>query len=180
MIVIDFVVRALAIVGSFAIGAVFTHWRWHRIAHKWYKDQKLPPWVEWLSRALGGTIFAIIAYWATFGGGGPGMGGTGGWFGGSQPYRAPDGGKDVTKDKDKEKEKDKLKDDKKEPPQREFQLRDSTKFVFFAATGKKEAVGKEAYKVEQFKEGARVVVIADGGGRATEVRVGTPAQEPKK
>lgn len=114
MMVIDFLVRSLAIVGAFAVGAWLTHAVWNRIARKWYKDQKLPDGVAWLARVLGGTVFAIIAYWAVHGGGGPGLGGTGGWFGGSGPYQPS--AKDMEPTKEKEKGKDTGKQDKKEPP----------------------------------------------------------------
>jgi len=60
----------------------------------------------------------------------------------------------------------------KAPEDREFQLGEATKFVFYSGGAKKEATGKEAYKNEQFKEGAEVAIVGDGKGKALEVRVG--------
>jgi hypothetical protein len=69
---------------------------------------------------------------------------------------------------------------KPEPPQREFTLGAATRFVFLTGAKKTEVTRQEAYKHEQLKEGARVAVVTDGVGRATEVRVGTPTKEPEK
>jgi len=60
---------------------------------------------------------------------------------------------------------------------RMFDIPVGTKFVFFSSTGKKELTAREAFKNEQLKEGARVEVVADSAGKATEVRVGTPAKK---
>ncbi|MGL4552856.1 MAG: hypothetical protein ACRC33_16895 [Gemmataceae bacterium] len=111
----DYVIRWLAIIGAFALGAALTQWLWHRLAHKWFKDQKLPPWTAWLSRLCGGTIFAVLVYWIAFGGGGAGLGGTGGFFGGSYPSVA-DSGKQPAKDKDQGKAPEPKEKEKKEPP----------------------------------------------------------------
>src|SRR5262249_27381100 len=55
----------------------------------------------------------------------------------------------------------------KEPPDRQFILRKDTKFVFYSGAGKKQKAASrlEAYKNEDFKEGARVTVVTDGPGK---------------
>jgi hypothetical protein len=63
---------------------------------------------------------------------------------------------------------------KKVPPDRQFQLPESTRFVFYSGSGKKEMSRKEAYANKELKEGARVSVFTDREGKAAEVRVGTP------
>jgi hypothetical protein len=68
---------------------------------------------------------------------------------------------------------------KQEPRQMEFQLGESTRFIFFAGPGGKVATRTEAYKNPQFKEGARVTIVSDGRGRATEVSVGKPVGAKK-
>ena len=64
-------------------------------------------------------------------------------------------------------------DSKKVPPDREFEILDSTLFIFTAADGeKKEVRGKAAYKDKRLAEAAPVTVLTDAKGKLTEVRVG--------
>lgn len=72
------------------------------------------------------------------------------------------------------------KKDKQATDQREFKTGDATKFVFTAGGGKKEQTGKEAYKSELLKEGARVTVVTDAAGQVTEVRVGPSVKDEGK
>lgn len=110
-VVMQTAVNVLAILGAFALGGWLTGALMNWLAGGYFENKRLPGWAAWLSRTLGGALFAFIAYLATFGGGGAGLGGTGGWYGGSYPPNsAADGGK--------EKEAGQKKDDTKkvEPP----------------------------------------------------------------
>jgi hypothetical protein len=62
-------------------------------------------------------------------------------------------------------------------PERDFTLGPATRFLFLSPGPRRAVTGKAAYKDARLREGARVEVLADGKGRATEVRVGTPARE---
>jgi len=69
-------------------------------------------------------------------------------------------------------------DGDKEPPFVMFDILPTTKFIFSTDDGKKEMVGKAAYKNKNLAEGARVTAVTDGKTRLLEVRISPP--EPRK
>ena len=63
---------------------------------------------------------------------------------------------------------------KKVPTDMDFTVDDAVKVVVFVGADKKEFTGKEGLKNEEVKAGAKVRVLRDAGGKATEVQIGTP------
>ncbi|MFO0877523.1 MAG: hypothetical protein U0840_09125 [Gemmataceae bacterium] len=84
----DLPVRALAVVGAFALGGFGLGWL-VRLGAGLFR-QKLPGAVQWALRALGGIAMAWITALWLFGGGGGGVGGSGGLGLGSGTGSGPD------------------------------------------------------------------------------------------
>jgi len=103
----DAPIKALAVVGGAALGAMFIGWLAQVLA-KLSFAQKIPPWPLRILRVLGGGATGLLVYWFVFGGGG-GIGGPGGWFGGGQGGSSDKPGKSVARsreDKGSEKSKE--------------------------------------------------------------------------
>jgi hypothetical protein len=119
----DAPVKALAVIGGAALGAMFIGWLVQVIVRLSFKQQ-VPRWPMWGLRVLGGGLAGFLVYLWLFGGGGAGIGGTGGWFGGGKGggeqnakdvARSKDG-KDIDKSKEG-KSKERVKDDQTAPGQ---------------------------------------------------------------
>ena len=63
---------------------------------------------------------------------------------------------------------------KKETTDKDFTIDDTVKVVVFVGADKKEFTGKEGLKNDEVKAGAKIRVLSDAGGKATEVQIGTP------
>jgi hypothetical protein len=78
----DGLVKILAVVGGGVLGG-FGLSLLAQLLAKALTTKKLPPWPTVIVRVLGGVICGWLVYIWLFGGGGPGIGGMGGWFSGS-------------------------------------------------------------------------------------------------
>lgn len=111
MMVVENILRVLAILGAFTGGAWITGWVSERFAGQWFSNQKLPTPIAWTVRTLGGASLAVLVFLIAFGGGGSGIGGTGGLFSGGNQKGITDGqAKDSPKAKDKDEKKEPKKD----------------------------------------------------------------------
>ncbi|NBO93827.1 MAG: hypothetical protein EBV06_16190, partial [Planctomycetia bacterium] len=62
MIVVETIVRVLAILGAFALGGWGTGLILGRVSDRYYKKHKLPGWASWLARTCGGSLAAFVTY----------------------------------------------------------------------------------------------------------------------
>jgi hypothetical protein len=103
-------IKVLAVVGGAVIGAFLVSFLGNLLARA-TTTRKLPPWARNVLRLLGAVAFGwLVALWL-FGGGGPGIGGIGGWGIGSgtgrgdQTAREPSSGPTTTQAKPKDNQK---------------------------------------------------------------------------
>ncbi len=118
----DAPIKALAVVGGAALGAMFIGWLVQVLA-KLSFAQKIPPWPLRILRVLGGGATGLLVYWFVFGGGG-GIGGPGGWLGGGHGGSGDKQGKSVARsanDKGSEKSKENKSKEKAEEKRTESQ-----------------------------------------------------------
>jgi hypothetical protein len=102
-ILVENILRLLAIVGAFVLGGWIAGWVVQRVACALWMNQKLPDWTLWISRTLGGACLAVLVFLIAFGGGGSGIGGIGGLFSGGNQRGTTDGSaKDTPNTKDGE------------------------------------------------------------------------------
>jgi hypothetical protein len=111
MTLLENLLRLLAILGAFSVGAWLSGWLFQRLASSWFSSHKPPPWAAWSIRTLGGACLAVLVFLIAFGGGGSGIGGIGGLFSGGNQKGTKDG---QAKDSPKAKDKDDKTDPKKE------------------------------------------------------------------
>ena len=70
-------IKVLAVIGGGVLGGLVVGWLL-RVVVLLFSGQKLPGWLHWLFRLLGGALIGWLTWLYVFGGGGSGIGGPGG------------------------------------------------------------------------------------------------------